>query len=333
MKRRNFVKNIALAGVGMGTTGLYACAKPGAGDKKEVKSVPSQSNNMFFKLSIAQWSIHKMIQEDSMDPYEFAAKAKGWGFEGLEYVNHLYQSKLENAGTLSSGIQTMVTELNKRKDDQGIENLIMMVDLPPDEGDMAVVKKAKRKKAIELHYPWVDATTGLGCHSMRVNMFGAFDVAEWKSASVEALGVLGEYAAASNVNIIVENHGWLTSNAALLMEVIEEVGMENVGTLPDFGNFCTKRKNMERWGACEEEYDKYQGVAELMPAAKAVSAKSYDFDENGQTSIDYVKMLQIVKDAGYNGYIGVEYEGNNLNEEQGILATKNLLIESAKKVS
>ncbi len=329
MRRRTFVRNAALTGVGLGVLGIHGCT---SSSQKETQNTDEPTAaGPFFKLSLAQWSVHRMIQQGEMDPYEFAAKAKGWGFEGLEYVNHLYQSKLEGSSSLNDGIQKVVAELNKRKDDNGIENLIMMVDLPPNEGDMAVTDDAKRTTAIEMHYPWVDATAGLGCHSMRVNMFGEFEAADWKAASIDALGRLGEYAANQNVNIIIENHGWLTSNAKLLMEVINEVGLDNVGTLPDFGNFCTKRANMERWGACEEEYDKYLGVEELMPAAKAVSAKSYDFDENGQTSIDYVKMLQIVKNAGYTGFIGVEYEGDNLSEEEGILATKNLLLNAVKE--
>ncbi len=331
MKRRIFIRNMAISSIGVGALGIKACT-PSTSNNSENTDQVMERNDPFFKLSLAQWSIHKMIWE-GMDPYDFAAKAKGWGFEGLEYVNDLYNTKIEAAGNLSSGIQTIVTELNKRKDDHGIQNLIMMVDLPPDEGDMAVLDEAKRTKAIEMHHPWVDATAGLGCHSIRVNMFGEFDPVDWKTVAVDALGRLGEYAADKGVNVIVENHGWLTSNAALLMEVISDVNLENVGTLPDFGNFCTKRKDMERWGECEEEYDKYKGVRKLMPAAKAVSAKSYDFDENGQTSIDHVKMLQIVKDAGYSGFIGVEYEGSNLSEEEGIIATKNLLLNSAKKVS
>ena len=148
------------------------------------------------------------------------------------------------------------------------------------------------------------------------------------------MATMGAYAAKHDINVIVENHGWLSSDAALLMEVIEEVGMDNVGTLPDFGNFCVKRPNGARWNGCLEEYDRYKGVAEMMPAATSVSAKSADFDEDGnETNTDYIKMLQIVKDAGYKGYIGVEYEGSILSEEEGILATKNLLLKSAKRLS
>ena len=327
MKRRVFIRNTALTGIGVGMVGIHGCTSSGKEERDQ------SATNLFFKLSLAQWSIHKMIQEGQLDPYDFAAKAKGWGFEGLEYVNHLYNSKLEANSSVNMGIQNIVGELNKRSQGEGIENLIMMVDLPPGEGDMALMDEFQRNKAIELHYPWVDATAGLGCHSMRVNMFGEFDPENWKNASVEALGKLGEYAKDAGINILVENHGWLTSNAALLMEVINQVNMENVGTLPDFGNFCTKRKNMERWGECEEEYDKYKGVQELMPAAKAVSAKSYDFDKNGNTTIDYKRMLQIVKNAGYQGYIGVEYEGNNLSEEEGILATKALLIKTGTELT
>ncbi len=134
-----------------------------------------------------------------------------------------------------------------------------------------------------------------------------------------------------NINVLVENHGWMSSDAPKVVEVMNTVNMENCGTLPDFGNWCTKRKDGENWGECIEEYpDMYEGIQLLMPFAKAVSAKSYDFDEDGnETKIDYARMIQIVKDAGYTGFIGVEYEGENLTEEEGIIATKNLLLKSA----
>jgi len=333
MKRRIFVRNTALAGLGVGALGFGACS---GGSKKEKNGDNKEGGNViepFFKLSLAQWSIHRMIQQEGMNPFEFASKAKEWGFEGLEYVNHLYSEDFLKNTSVSPGIENVVKELNLRAEDTGMKNLIMMVDLPPGEGDMAVTDDVKRTKAMEMHHPRVEATSAPGCLSMRVNMFGAFEKTDWKAASVDALGRLGEHAQQYDINVLVENHGWLTSDAALLMEVINEVGLNNVGTLPDFGNFCIKRKDKERWGACVETYDKYKGIEELMPAAKAVSAKSYDFDQEGkETTIDYARMVKIVKEAGYTGYIGVEYEGQNLSEEEGILATKDLLIASAKEV-
>jgi len=148
------------------------------------------------------------------------------------------------------------------------------------------------------------------------------------------LGRLAQYAAKSQINVIVENHGGLSSDAGKLTDVIKTIGLKNCGTLPDFGNFCIKREGGERWGApCIDEYDKYKGVLELMPFAHGVSAKTFDFDTDGnETTIDYVKMLRIVKDAGYTGHIGIEYEGSRLSEEAGIAATKALLLKAALKI-
>jgi sugar phosphate isomerase/epimerase len=203
------------------------------------------------------------------------------------------------------------------------------------EGDLAVPNEEERNQAVENHKKWVDAAEFLGADAIRVNLFGSDEPEEWKAASIDGLTKLSEYAAGKNINVLVENHGYLSSNAALLVEVMEGVNMENCGTLPDFGNFCLKREGGERWqAACIDEYPKYQGVEEMMPHAKAVSAKSYEFDENGQeTTIDYGRMLQIVKDAGYTGFIGVEFEGQELTAEEGILATKDLLIEEGKKLN
>ncbi|MDC7998697.1 sugar phosphate isomerase/epimerase family protein [Gilvibacter sediminis] len=290
------------------------------------ETTTEKASDPFFKLSLAQWSIHRMILEDGMDPFDFAVYARDNGFAGLEYVSQLYNSAMEEYDTKDEAIKAITQRLKAESEEAGMENLIIMID---GEGDLSVNDEAARDQAVENHKRWVDAAAELGCHSIRINLFGSLNDEEWKANSIDGLSKLGAYAQTKGVNVLVENHGWQSSNAPLLMEVINAVGMDNCGTLPDFGNFCVKRKDGAKWGECEEEYpDIYEGVQLMMPAAKAVSAKSYDFDEEGnETKIDYAKMLRIVKEAGYTGYIGVEYEGNNLSEQEGIEATRDLLIE------
>ena len=199
------------------------------------------------------------------------------------------------------------------------------------QGNLAVSDDQERQEAVERHFKWVDAAAAMGCHSIRVNLNGENDPEKWKMNSVDGLSKLATYAKTKNVNILVENHGGLSSNGVLHAEVMKTVNMDNCGTLPDFGNFCITRNED---GGCKEMYDKYKGVTELMPYAKAVSAKSNDFDAAGNDiNIDYVRMLKIVKDAGYIGFIGVEYEGSILGEEAGIIATKDLLLKAAKMIN
>lgn len=296
--------------------------------KEEVVEVQES----FFKLSLAQWSFHKAIRDDkTLDVYDFAKKAKELGFDGVEYVSQLY--KLEE-GNEQASLDALVVELKKRSEEAGIENVLIMID---HEGDLSVNSKADRDEAIRRHKMWVDAAAALGCSSVRANLFGGDaekDAAQWHANSVDGLGRLAAYAATKKINVIVENHGGRSSEADKVVAVLKEIGYKNCGALPDFGNFCYERDNGERWGGeCTGQYDIYKGVAELMPYAKGVSAKTHDFDENGEeTTIDYTRMLKIVKDSGFNGYIGVEYEGSILGEEAGILATKALILKSAEKL-
>lgn len=285
----------------------------------------------FFKLSLAQWSLHKPIQAGEMDPMDFAEKASEMGFEGIEYVSSLYATELKEAGNTPEALQTMLDTLKNRSERYDVENVLIMIDA---EGDLATANDADRNQAVENHKKWVDAAAYLGAHAIRVNLFGSDEPEVWKKAATDGLQKLSAYAAEKDINVLVENHGYLSSNAKLLTEVMADVNMDNAGTLPDFGNFCLKREGGERWEAkCVEEYPKYQGVEEMMPYAKAVSAKSYDFNEAGQeTTIDYNKMLKIVKDAGYTGFVGVEFEGE-LPAEEGIMATKNLLIKEGTKLN
>jgi hypothetical protein len=180
------------------------------------------------------------------------------------------------------------------------------------EGALGDPDDAKRAKAVDNHRKWLDLAKHLGCHSIRVNAQSDGDRAEQARLSADGLRRLAELAKPLALNVIVENHGGLSSHGDWLAVVMKAVGMDNCGTLPDFGNFY--------------EYDRYQGVKDLMPFAKAVSAKSYDFDAEGsETKIDYPRMLGLVRAAGYSGWVGIEYEGGRLSEPDGIKATRELL--------
>lgn len=313
--------------------GVYACKQEKKQEEEsEMETTPTEEATPFFELSLAQWSIHRMIFDAGVDPYSFAEKAKTWGFSGLEYVSQLYNKELEPANFSEEAMASFVEKSNAEAKKHGLSNVLIMVD---GQGDLATTDPATRRAAVENHFKWVDAAAAMGCHAIRVNLAGSGVRDEWIANSVDGLTQLSTYASDKNINILVENHGGLSSNAKLLAEVMEQVNMENCGTLPDFGNFCIRKEDPEDGSSpCAEKYDIYQGVEELMPYAKAVSAKSHVFDAEGrETGIDYTRMLGIVKNAGYTGYIGVEYEGSDLTEEEGLLATKELLLKAAKELA
>ncbi|NER17184.1 sugar phosphate isomerase/epimerase family protein [Spongiivirga citrea] len=309
---------------------LVSCKKNS--DKKEnseaeTAQIESQkAAEPFFKLSLAQWSFNRAIRGGEMSPFDFAKKAKELDFEGIEYVSQLYTKEIEKVG-----MDSVVSRMKSESEKYGVTNVLIMIDR---EGDLAAEDEKDRDAAVENHKKWVDAAATLGCHSVRVNLFGTNDEATWLKTAPDGLKKLSDYAATKNISVIVENHGYLSSNAGLLMQVMNAVAMDNCGTLPDFGNFCLKREGGAQWDAkCVEEYDRYKGVEEMMPKAFAVSAKSHEFNAEGnETATDYVKMMKIVKDAGYNGFVGVEYEGQTLAEEAGIIATRDLLLKVAKEL-
>ncbi|MBT8261285.1 MAG: sugar phosphate isomerase/epimerase [Bacteroidia bacterium] len=279
------------------------------------------------KLSLAQWSLHVRYEAQDANPFNFAKDAKELGFDTVEFVTQLYTKQIQELG-----FQAVIDSLKNENERHGVSCNLIMVD---DEGDLADPDEAARNIAVENHKKWVDAAVELGGHSIRVNTFGSNDPEVWSRTVVDGLKKLSEYAATKNISVLCENHGWLSSDADKLMAAIAEVNMPNCGTLPDFGNWCVKRAKGERWGECVEEYpDYYKGIELMMPAAKAVSAKANRFDENGdETRIDYYKMLQIVKNAGYTGYIGIEFESEKINEPTGIRATRDLIIKAAKKAN
>ena len=272
------------------------------------------SENMFFDISLAQWSLNKSFRNGDLDPLDFAQIAKKeYGITAIEYVSQLFADKADDA---------YIRELKKRADDNGVTSVLIMVDR---EGNLGTPDEKERAQAVENHHKWVEAAKELGCHSIRVNAAGQGTADEVKDAAIDGLGRLTEFADKHEINVIVENHGGYSSIGTWLVEVMEGVSHPRCGTLPDFGNFRVSQT---------ETYDMYKGVEELMPYAKGVSAKSYNFDKKGNCKeVDFERMMQIVKDAGYTGYVGIEYEGNELSEKEGIIATKKLLEKVGGKLS
>ena len=260
-----------------------------------------------FRISLAEWSLHRALGTGALTNLDFPGTARNdYGIEGVEYVNSFFKDRATDRDYLA--------ELRRRAEDVGVRNLLIMCD---GEGALGDPSDARRQQAIENHYRWVDAAKFLGCHSIRVNAQSQGSLEEQRRLAADGLRRLTEFAADRDINVIVENHGGISSNGAWLTSVMQAVNHPRCGTLPDFGNFRISEN---------ESYDRYQGVQELMPYAKAVSAKANAFDVNGdERTTDYLRMLRIVLDAGYRGYVGIEYEGTELSEPDGIRATKALL--------
>ncbi len=285
--RREFIRNLGLVTAGV----TLAPSLDVFAAKKD-----------WFQISLAEWSLHKKLFKGDLKNIDFPEyTAKNFGIHGVEYVNQFFKDKAKD--------MTYLKDLNNRAKDNGVKNVLIMVD---GEGSLGDRDETKRKQAVENHYKWIDAANFLGCHAIRVNAAGEGTKEEVKEQVVKSLSTLADYGKKGKISVVVENHGGISSHGDWLADVLKTVGKKNCGSLPDFGNFY--------------EYDRYQGVKDLMPYAKGVSAKSHAFDANGNdTGIDYAKMMQIVKSAGYNGYVGIEFEGDKISEDEGIKLTKALL--------
>ena len=292
--RRQFIQSSAAAGLAIGS--LPFAASCGAQER-------------LFSISLAQWSLNRRIFDGDLDALDFPVFAREtFGIDAVEYVNQFFMDKAADRQWLAS--------LKQRCDDNGVRSLLIMCDR---EGNLGDPDLSARVQAVENHYKWVEAAEFLGCHSIRVNAGSAGTWEEQSALAMDGLQRLSEFAADYGLNVIVENHGGLSSNGEWLAGVISGVGRDNCGTLPDFGNFFITRQP-------PDEYDRYRGVAELMPFAQGVSAKSYGFDAEGnETTIDYRRMMRIVLDAGYRGYVGVEWEGTDPGDIEGIRLTQALL--------
>jgi sugar phosphate isomerase/epimerase len=292
--RRNFIKTTIAA---TAATMLVSPAFAGFAAKKSP-----------FKVSLAEWSLHKTLFAKEMTNLQFPVVSRELGIDAVEYVNQFFKEQAKD--------EKYLAELLKIAKNEGITNVLIMCD---GEGMVGAPDKAERIKTVENHKKWIDAAAFLGCHSIRVNAGSQGSYEEQQKLAADGLHMLCEYGDTKKINVIVENHGGLSSNGDWLSGVMKMVDHKRVGTLPDFGNFTINRET-------GEQYDRYKGVEQLMPYAKGVSGKSYAFDAQGnETTMDFYRLMKIVKESGYKGYVDVEYEGSELSEKEGIIATKKLL--------
>ena len=298
INRREFAKQASLAVGAMGAAVSVGC-----------QSLAGGGSNSLYAISLAQWSLNRQFFGGKLNALDFAKVTKEeFDLDAIEYVNQFFKDKANDEAYLG--------QLKSRAADHGVKSLLIMVD---GEGSLGHGDTAERNKAVQNHHKWANAAQFLGCHSIRVNAAttgnGSFE--EKQKLAADGLRSLSEYGAKLGLNVIVENHGGLSSNGAWLAGVMKIVDLPNCGTLPDFGNFHI---GDGKW------YDRYLGVAELMPFAKAVSAKSHEFDDKGdEVRTDYRRMMNIVLAGGYRGYVGIEYEGSKVDAYTGIKKTKQLL--------
>ena len=300
MNRRQFLQTTGTITAGASLAAVSGCATAGG------------PRRPWFEISLAEWSFHRAIRDQkTMTNLDFPrVTRRDHDIAAVEFVNQFFMDKARD--------QAYLRELKSICEGEGVKSVLIMCD---GEGNLGDPSEERRRQAVINHHKWAEAAKSLGCHSIRVNAatgnVGTFE--EQQARAADGLARLGEFCATLGLNAIVENHGGLSSNGAWLSGVMRKVARNNVGTLPDFGNFVINPQT-------GEQYDRYQGTKELMPFAKGVSAKSHDFDDAGnEKNTDYRRMLRIVKDAGYRGFVGIEYEGSGLAEAEGVRATKKLL--------
>ena len=294
LDRRSLLRAGSALGALAASPRLVAAALPAAADP-------------LFRISLAEWSFHRRLHAAELDPRDFAPLARSeFGIEAVEHVNTFFQDRAVDFSWLA--------DMKQRADDAGVRSLLIMCDA---EGSLGDADDGARRQAIENHFRWIAAARVLGCHSIRVNAAGQGTREEVSRRAADSLHRLAEMGDRYEVNVIVENHGGYSSDGQWLSATLKAADHPRVGALPDFGNFRVSK---------DVEYDRYRGVGELMPFARGVSAKSHDFDGEGrERHTDYWRMLKIVIDAGYRGYVGIEYEGGELSETDGVRATLKLL--------
>jgi len=306
MKRRQFIhKNLFAAGGVMGLSQF-----PGLLQEAWASDLKSE-----FKVSIAPWSLtRKPYGENDPDGIHFLdypLVARELGFEAIEHDNLHYPGDLPNDKHLA--------KMKQRTEEAGVTNTLILCGAL---GDIADSRKSRRKKANFNYERWIEAAQFLGCHQVRVVCSDHIDI-DWDEKmklTVEAVSKLADFAQGHSIELLIENHNGYTSNPNWLVEMIQKVNRPNCGILGDFTEWRIEQNPDVLYP------DPYKGYEILAPYVKSVGAKSTTFDVLGNELVtDYPRMFEILNKVGYQGYIAVEYFGNDLPRRKGTTMTKELV--------
>lgn len=320
MKRREFVTGLGLAGAAAVTGNL-----PSA-ETAPIKPQP-------FTIGLSQWAFHRAIFGDArdhyrtfiknlhsdpdsvlageMDPRDIVWRARELDVGVVDLVNILWFGHGEDKPWLN--------DFKTRARDANVTFGVLMCDQLARSG---AADAKERRQSVEDHTRWMETAAELGCPFLRINPYGEGTYLEQCQRSAETLHALAERSADYGLEVIVENHGHPGSNGAWLAMLIEMANHSRVGTYTDLDNFF-----MGGWDLNpERRYDRHQGLLDLAPYTKAISAKTHDFDPDGEeTTIDYHACLKILIDSGFSGLVSAEFEGNRVDETEGSKLTVELL--------
>lgn len=255
-----------------------------------------------FAVSLSQRSLRGEFAASRLDPLDFPKVARSLGIAAVEYEGQFYRKKVANRKYLA--------ELSRRAAGEGVTSVLLLVD---EDGALGSREEKARRRVVDRHEKWLEAAALLGCKAVRVvaRTEGTEDDAvAWLSDGLRRLCVLAQ---PLGIDVLVENQDGFSANGSWLVELLNAVSHPRCGSRASFGSATLGNERLRQ-------------LRELMPSARSVCAKSYDFDDRGEElSINYAQMLKIVMDAGYRGHVAIEYEGTRLSEQAGLARAKQLL--------
>ncbi len=274
---------------------------------------------MTIEIGLSTWSLHRhmgpikrQVVTDTGEKHEWTEEYPEdvslldfAGFARKEYgLTHLELIQMSFPSTEASYLKKLRSAVEAAE--AVIENV------PIDVGDICELAPERRAEHVRNIKSWMDVAAAIGSRAVRVNTGPSREGSDALALAVESCKRLAEHADKLGLNVLIENHGGISSDPQLLKQLIESVSTERMGACPDFGGF--------------DEAIRYDGLQKIMPLAKLVHAKSYAFDEHGEeTAIDYARCMQIVKNSGFSGVLSIEYEGDG-NASEGIKKTKELIL-------
>ena len=282
--RRNFLKNAALAPLGLGlTTNVWSVSS----DRSKFSFGPKVSSKI--KLSLNAWSyyvpLYKHINGESggMSLFDLLEECAKLDFDAVDPTGYFFPGypKVPERKFLND-FKRSAFQLGLDISGTGIRN------------DFANPDFEKRKADIELAKRWIEAASEMGAPVLRVFAGPQPTGYSWDETAVWMADALAECAAHGEkygVLVGVQNHGDMLKSADEVLKILDMVQSDWLGTIVDTGFFLTD--------------DPYADMARVLPKAVNWQVKELLGDRKGG-QIDMEKLVSIIRASEYRGYVPIE---------------------------
>ncbi|MBI1277463.1 MAG: TIM barrel protein [Anaerolineaceae bacterium] len=256
------------------------------------------------KLSLSMWSVVETVKDGQMTLPQFIDFAATQNVKGIELLDYFWKDEKRE-----------IPQAKKQAADKGLEIAVYSIG-----NDFFQPDVAARDQQLEAVKHGVDVANELGVNLVRVfsgSYREGYTLEQGIGWVIDGLGQAASYAQRNHVTLALENHGLIAGRSDQVKDIINKVNSPALRANIDTGNFLLVGQNptdaarmLAPLAALVHLKDfRKPDPGQLVHVYRGLDGSIFTGAVTGEGMVDLPAIVSILRDAGYNGWLSLEYEG------------------------